>query len=91
MYVQAGVRLPEPGGESPWLNGIAIARPNIVHLRGEGGKAITVPGYQPRPGIMVTERLGLTEHLTAEAKRLHPDRCGFAIFCQGFAIIDAMP
>lgn len=71
--VQAGIRLPEPGAKSIWLNGLAVSK-GAYSNRQIDGKVKSRFSKLPA-SVLLVERAALVEHMLLEMQRLEQDRC----------------
>jgi len=69
---QAGIRLPERGQSSIWLNGLGLSK-GAYRIVNRDGKV--TESFSPLPpSVLLVERAALVEHMMSELKRLEPDR-----------------
>jgi hypothetical protein len=70
--VQAGVRLPERGQDSIWVNGLCLSKGGYNFISKDGK---VKESFSKLPStVLLVERAALIEHLISELNRLEPSR-----------------
>ncbi len=71
-HIQAGIRLPERGQDSIWMNGLGLSK-GAYRVQAKDGKV--KESFSPLPpSVLLVERAALVDHMISELHRLEPER-----------------